>query len=638
MIVKNQLEAFFRDKSNIVGLALAVFGAYLLFPIMFTPGMAPMPHAVANLEWLTLDPSWNAALNFAKVKDMTFGTEFVFTYGPLGWLCTRITWGQSKWILLFADLFFLLNYFLILLITFVQSKNKIITSVLIVSILILFPRSAGAAVPLVLMGMLIFWVRQSMDDPKPAYYVLQISIVVLLFFIKFNTGLIVFPLFFAGLLYNLLTKKTKIIYLVLYIIAPFLLILALVGPLNVALIPYIKSGFELITGFNDLMYVSNQIPNSGTYMFVIVVLLSILIFFNIFKEARHNYFKGAVILFLFGTTVFVLYKQAFVRADESHIVDFFIFIPLIILCNVDLHRNIKNIVLKGALLIVLTIPFYVLYVKQAQPIVLAEKFSKANYFPVFKDCTPDYGVNFTQGLQMPDSLKAKIGHKTVDVYPWNIKLLLQNNLNYLPRPICQSYTAYTPHLQELNFNHYNDIAKAPEYVIYQFLSIDGRYPLFDEPKMNLALLLNYEVASAFEFQEEQFLLLHKKAIFKPIKFIKIDEYALMVNDPLVPKEGVFYTVEAYNSFSGKVASVYEHAPEINLLTQILYGEARYFKTSKGLLQCGIFSTDFIANTNKANAFFNQIGTGEKVRFYKFLPVESAKFTDKLRITEYKIVQ
>ena len=638
MTIKANLQLFFKDKTNIVGLVLACLCAYMLFPTFFTSGINPLPKIVDNWEWLSLDPSWHVALSYAKQKGLTFGTDFAFTYGPLGWLCTRITWGENRWILLSWDLFFLLNYFLIFLITFIQSKNKILTGLLIALIVLLFPRSAGAASALILMAILVFWVRQSMDTPKPIYYLFQIVIVTLLFFVKFNTGLIVFPFFIAGLVYNFLAKKTKIIYLIGYTILPFALILLLAGPLNVALLPYIKSGFEMVSGFNDVMYSSNQIPNSRFYLFIIIALLSILLFLNSYKEFKKEYLKGAIILFLVGATFFVLYKQAFTRADEGHVIDFFIFVPFVILCNFDLHRHIKTVLLKGVLIIVLVIPLYVVAVKQQQPLALSEKFSKATYFPIFKLCTPDFGVNLTQGFQLPDNIKQKIGSKTVDVYPYNIKMLLENELNYLPRPVCQSYTAYTPYLENLNFDQYNNMDTAPEYVIYQFLTIDGRYPLFDEPKVNLALYKNYEVAEEFVFQNQKFLLLHKKSNFKPVKLEKFNEYAILLNDPFIPVKGIYYTVEIYNSITGKITSIYDHAPEIRLTIQILNGRQLNYKTSKLLLESGIFSDSFIGDTDNANEFFNEKVTADKIRYYKFTPLNPSAFNDKVRITEYKITQ
>src|ERR1035438_7133838 len=52
-----------------------------------------------------LDPSWQLSLQLAAADGKVFGREFVFTYGPLGWLLLHIA--VSKVGLLLYDFFIL---------------------------------------------------------------------------------------------------------------------------------------------------------------------------------------------------------------------------------------------------------------------------------------------------------------------------------------------------------------------------------------------------------------------------------------------------------------------------------------------------------------------------------------------------
>src|SRR5208282_2552900 len=52
----------------------------------FLSGTQPPP--------LELDPSWHAALEYAAAHHMQFGTQIVFTFGPLGFLSTRTSLGH----------------------------------------------------------------------------------------------------------------------------------------------------------------------------------------------------------------------------------------------------------------------------------------------------------------------------------------------------------------------------------------------------------------------------------------------------------------------------------------------------------------------------------------------------------------
>jgi hypothetical protein len=56
---------------------------FIPFPIFFAPSTG-------------LDPSWRISLNMAIDKGLIFGKDIVFTYGPLGYLETRIPELVSK--------------------------------------------------------------------------------------------------------------------------------------------------------------------------------------------------------------------------------------------------------------------------------------------------------------------------------------------------------------------------------------------------------------------------------------------------------------------------------------------------------------------------------------------------------------
>jgi hypothetical protein len=64
---------------------------------------------------------------------------------------------------------------------------------------------------------------------------------------------------------------------------------------------------------------------------------------------------------------------------------------------------------------------------------------------------------------------------TVDALPWDITDLIVNRLIYAPRPVFQSYSAYTNRLLDLNANHFRSSA-APMFLVMKNQSIDQRFP------------------------------------------------------------------------------------------------------------------------------------------------------------------
>jgi len=66
---------------------------------------------------------------------------------------------------------------------------------------------------------------------------------------------------------------------------------------------------------------------------------------------------------------------------------------------------------------------------------------------------------------------------TADIITLDITALLSNKLHYQPRPIPQSYSAYTQTLQKLNARFFALPEKRPDYVIVDLVEIDGRAPI-----------------------------------------------------------------------------------------------------------------------------------------------------------------
>jgi hypothetical protein len=174
------LKLIFKYKNNILSYFIAFLGAFMLFPNYFEANVMPLP--LAKELWMSLDPSWGIALNYVKLKNLTWGTDVAFTYGPLAHFCTRIGLGETRLSFFLFDLFMFINYFFIFLFSLKGSKNKIITLIAIAAVCLIFPLWIGAANALVLMAILVFWIRMSLDDPKAFYYYFQIAIIILLFF------------------------------------------------------------------------------------------------------------------------------------------------------------------------------------------------------------------------------------------------------------------------------------------------------------------------------------------------------------------------------------------------------------------------------------------------------------------------
>jgi hypothetical protein len=623
-------------KTNIIGFTISLIAAYFLFPPYFDMGIFPVQPS--EHLWMSLDPSWISGLNYVNIHHLTWGKDFAFTYGPLSYLSTRVGWGQSKYSLLLFDLFYFVNFLSIFFLTFKMSKEKIVTGFLIAAISIILPHYFGAANAFVLLAFLLFWIRYSLDQNHPIIYLFQIAILVLLFYIKFNTGLISFILFTGAIIYKFLAKKEKRLFLLGYLLAPFVLIYFSSYLFNVELSSYISSAFEIVSGFNDIMYLPRGFGDRHVFALLILIFSGILLFYKVFKNQEQTLLKKLFIIFIFSISAYVLFKQAFVRADEGHILEFYNYVLLLVFSVYDFHIQKSKFYLKGLLILNVIIAAYYVKKLDANPFNFEVKLNKPGYVEGFKSFTDTSSVHlFPNNNQLPQNIKDKVGNNTIDIYPWNTQLLLENKFNFTPRPVFQSYTAYTPKLEEKNFDHYNS-EKAPKYVLYDFGSVDNRYPLFDESKLNLLLSMKYSCVDTLTHNNRLMLLL-EKTNQKRIKLVQTKEYALMIDSPLIPKEGIYYEVFLYRNLPGDFISLVNHAPEIYLSIFTKDGKYNNFKSSKGLLETGVFGNQFITDTRGFKNFMEKkVNDSNTVSAYYFRPYTPSLFKDKIRIKEYKIIQ
>ena len=498
-------------RNDYVAILIALIASFTLFPYFFQLTQSPIPSN--NYSFNSLDASWVLTLGFVNIKELLWGSDFAFTYGPLSYLAIRNGWGMSKYSFLLFDIFYFINIFAICFITYKKSVNKVLVILVIAATVYSLPDYIGGSQALVLLLFLVFWIRQNLEDIKWYNYLFSITLLILLFFIKFNTGLISFLPYYGMLIFLAITKKEKFSILLFLAIIPISLIFIFSKLLNVALYDYIISGIEMVSGYNEIMYLNQfDIFNYQSLIFVFIF-LSLLYFVARIILDRKIWLKNLFIFCLFSLCLFILYKQAFVRADSSHVIDFFNYSLLLLLCFTDFFiHKIKTISSFISFTLVIILVITIVKNPQYKTFHFANKFNKSNYFKGFSDFTPTSGLQiFPNNNQLPEAIKNKIGESTVDIYPWNIQLLFENKLNYLPRPVIQSYTSYTKYLENLNYEHYNS-NKAPQFIIYEYLSIDNRYPLFDEPKMNLIL---FEDKNRKNIIKTRFLDTKKKKLFQP---------------------------------------------------------------------------------------------------------------------------
>ena len=85
---------------------------------------------------------------------------------------------------------------------------------------------------------------------------------------------------------------------------------------------------------------------------------------------------------------------------------------------------------------------------------------------------------------------------SVDLYPYDQSAVFAAGQKWSPRPVIQSYIAYTPSLAELDRDHLKGAA-APDRVYFSISPLDGRYPSLDDGASWPELIARYRATTYF---------------------------------------------------------------------------------------------------------------------------------------------
>ena len=466
---------------------------YLLLPSHFTSDIS------CETVEQCLDPSWMLTLHWAIQKKMIFGKEYVFTYGPLGFLSTRTLFGISRFYLLIFDLFVIAN--LLFILRYAIRKYNSIYTLLFCLLIVLITSSKlmyRDGIVFILLLISVFWLNYALKYRFIWIMVIPSFVTVLLFYIKVNISLIALVIFYGYLIYYLLIeKKNKLGKILIGLMLPGLIFLSSV-PLKTDLPGYLQAGFNFVDGYNDAMNTGIGEYRLCTAIAIVIVFFCLILFFT------RQFKKDIPVFVTYCIFSYVLFKQSFVRSD-LHILIFFALLPAFI--GIAALFFGKHSLFAKIALVSVCIVCYAIGLSLND---YSNPLNKYEYLiNVFSAHESENFESKAHLFKLPPAILDKIGQKTVDVIPGENILLYFNKLNYNPRPVVQSYAVYTPYLSSLNYEKYVSDT-APESLIVSNQSIDGRYAFSDDQKVKLSLITDYYCDAAFKSQNFDYLLFQRK--------------------------------------------------------------------------------------------------------------------------------
>jgi hypothetical protein len=353
------------------------------------------------------------------------------------------------------------------------------------------------------------------------------------------------------------------------------LFLGIYFSVHIDLINYIRFGIPIIANYPEALSIEID-PGNPHFLGaikLILIFLGPLVWYTWHLVKNKELLTGKVaVVLLLPLMCFLMYKNGFTRAD-GHTLGFFVAMPFFTAISYLMLETGGKRIAKVMVLVTLFI---------ADENVLLPHASEGPGF-IYKSTlgtTKTYLRTMFQPplvatnciSKMSDTLLGIIGQSTIDIIPFDIAILLQNKLNYHPRPIMQSYSVCSRSLDSMNAQFFFNPTR-PAFVLAASYAIDDRYNMWDESLTKAVIHLNYSMLDTFTIHgdhpecfsfDNQVLMKAKQGQAKYPVFTKLYEKTFGVADTIrfnfADTEAIYATVEVGYSRRAKLRTLFFQPP------------------------------------------------------------------------------
>jgi len=480
--------------------AIATSLAGVLVALLCWPVGSPVPA-------LGPDASWVAGLYMALAQVLQFGTEFVFTYGPLGFLEQPVLYDGGLWIV--AILYRGLIY-VGLAIALVWSARRSMPLILAAAALYALLVVGYLEGSVVLLAFVLCVAGLSDRPPAGAPYSLAVfggvlGAVELL--AKLNFGLAIVVMFAIAMVGVCEWRRALPLFAGVLFVA--LLVLWLATGQSLAHVPeFVANSAEVLSGYSRDMGVN--VSEVGWQRPLAVVAIGLLVAAATVSSIGEPRRRGAAVILLTATFSYLTFKQSFVRQGLGNASDFF---PMMFGAALALAWRLPTrigplprlpaVVLLAPLatfaIIALPTPSLWASLEPGDHVDALRQDLRSLASSAERDRLQEEGRHsLTLSYRIDRPTLALLRGRRIDVEPWEIGAAWAYDLRWQPLPVIQGYQAYTPALDALNARTLAGHDRPTAILRQNTLafpgfdpSIDNRELSWDPPETARAMLCNY---------------------------------------------------------------------------------------------------------------------------------------------------
>ena len=560
-----------------------------------------------------LDQSWASALHIAISQGLQFGRDLIYTYGPYGFMqvdlyfpdtyfsafCWRLLMALAVWLGLFRIMRHCLGrrdrsiLFLIPIFGFFPNQFAWLGH---------FPFTV-----IILPLIIYFYVSPSLT---PAL-VITIFAMALMSLVK-HTYLLPSLVFVILITIDEIFRQRRLPRILpLYLVA--IVFLWLVAGQNLANFPsYIVNGLEIVKGYTPSM------AKFGPWNQIIFYLISTGLFWLLVAATEWKYRQILGLLPSLGLAaiLFLIFKGTFVRHGGNRaMMATFSTTPIVLMFVAMLWPQIRNygwqlgkkikvtatlwfgvalllLFLMGSIILHHYLDYgygtYSLKIFQLS----AVRFSEAAALIRGQANLPQKFDLATANIKAKNPLPNLSG--TVDLYPNELAVIFAHGLDYQPRPIIQSFSAYTNKLAELNADHLKS-NNAAETILFDINPIDSRFPSIEDGLSWPELLTRYDIKDI----EGRYLVLKRNWQTRPYSIkplveatVSLGEWFELPEDQSWP---LWAKIDLSPNLFGKLTSTALKLPSMYMEIETFDGRQNKYRLITDIMSQGFLISPVLAN-------------------------------------------
>lgn len=409
---------------------------------------------------------------------------------------------------------------------------------------------------------------------------------------------------------------------------------AIVGQDMAALPDYFVNNAPLISGFTQAMSIHSDFLTPALFIFS-----SLLVLYFYYRQLRVRMnVNGSLLLIMIALFLFMSFKAGFVRHDVHALTASSGIVMAAILLGGLRVIDYRNLVIISVMSIVTWSVVHnqhsrtsFEYYKPLGSRLLAMANEKITVNGSKMSLEDRYNAHLA-GIRRRNPIPKLQG--TADIYPWAHASLIASGNKWSPRPVFQSYSAYTPSLATANLRYLLG-SMAPENIVFSVNTIDGRYPSMDDGTSWPTLLAQYELANVTNYA----LILSKRAQHaKQTMNLVLSKRAQLGESVDTGIQGgiIYAEIEVTPSLFGRVTSFLYKPTALKITVGLSSGVKRGHRFVPGEAITGFVLSPYIADTNDFSKILLRSEAMNKISSVNRFRIEEIPFTTGMWNHDYSI--